>query len=125
MSEITCHNCGKKNDGAVKRCSVCHLLMAHVQFERGDRVEWTGAKGSNRMMSGSIVAVIPEYVSADSVLMGTGIRISMKTIADRERPYRSYVVDIGELAQRPAARYVIPSPFILRKTGEPNGGHNT
>jgi hypothetical protein len=95
--------------------------MAHVQFERGDKVEWTGAKGSNRMMSGLIVAVIPEYVSADAVLTGSGIRISMKTIADRERPYRSYVVDIGRLAQRPAARYVIPSPFILRKTGTGDG----
>lgn len=121
MREITCHNCGKKHDSAVKRCSVCHLSMAHVQFERGDKVEWTGAKGSNRMMSGLIVAVIPEYVSADAVLTGSGIRISMKTIADRERPYRSYVVDIGRLAQRPAARYVIPSPFILRKTGTGDG----
>ena len=121
MCKITCHNCGKKNDSTEKRCCVCHLSLAHVQFERGDKVEWTGAKGSNRIMTGFIVAVIPEYMSADAVLMGTGIRISMKTIADRERPYRSYVVDIGRLAQRPAARYVIPSPFILRKTGKGDG----
>ncbi len=73
------------------------------------------------MMSGLIIAVIPEYMSAKSVLTKYGIRISMKTIADRERPYRSYVVDIGRLAQRPAARYVIPSPFILRKTGTGDG----
>ena len=121
MSDIKCHNCGDKNKDTAKRCINCGCVLAHEHFNIGDEVKWECAKGSNRMMSGLIIAVIPEYMSAKSVLTRYGIRISMKTIADRERPYRSYVVDIGRLAQRPAARYVIPSPFILRKTGKGDG----
>lgn len=117
MCEITCINCGDKNKSTAIRCINCGCLIAHEHFRKGDRVYWIGSKGSRRMMSGTVVAVIPEYMSADAVLSGSLIRISTRKIADRERPFRSYVVDIGELAQRPAARYVIPSPFKLRRMG--------
>jgi hypothetical protein len=111
----TCHNCGNVKDGAARRCSRCGCLIA-ASLRVGDAVEWSGNRGG-RVMSGVVVAVIPEYASAMSVLAGSGIMISARSVALRERPYRSYVVEAVATDVKPWARYTMPSPFALRKTG--------
>lgn len=84
------------------------------KFQVGDKVKWEAGKGSNRSLSGFIVAVVPADTMPSWVLRKTNYRISRKTIASRVRTHERYVVDIGELDKWPADRMRIPTVSKLK-----------
>ena len=89
------------------------------KFNIGDEVKWEAGKGSNRSLSGFVVAVIPADTMPSWALRKTPYKISRSVIANRVRSHERYAVDIGELDRWPADRIRIPtvSKLVLVRTG--------